>query len=141
MEGEKEKGRTKRIAVFMAFGTKGDVYPIAAIAAAFATDQNGHDVAFITHSAHQNLSSHLAKKNIIFVPISSPPVLSSNGTDDKTGSPGLEFSEQKNIIAKEQRKECCLAVERLFGDDPCLEGDFIGINFFALVFLLDEKEK
>ncbi|TYJ03516.1 hypothetical protein E1A91_A12G033200v1 [Gossypium mustelinum] len=132
MEGEKEKGRKKRIAVFMAFGTKGDVYPIAAIAAAFATDQNGYDVAFITHSAHQNPSPHLAKKKIIFVPISSPPVLSSNGTDDKTGSPGLEFSEQKKIIAKEQRKECCLAVERLFGDDPCLEGDFIGINFFAL---------
>ncbi|KAL4385583.1 hypothetical protein GQ457_15G017020 [Hibiscus cannabinus] len=127
MERGKETGRTKPIAVFMAFGTKGDVYPIAAIAAAFATDQNGYDVAFITHSAHENLSSHFAKRDVIYVPISSPPVLSTNGTDDKT-----EFSEQKNIITKEHRRECYSAVERLLGDDPCLEGDFIGINFFAL---------
>ncbi|KAK9286802.1 hypothetical protein L1049_015207 [Liquidambar formosana] len=35
---EKEK-RRKPTAVFMAFGTKGDVHPIAAIAAAFACEQ------------------------------------------------------------------------------------------------------
>ncbi|XP_022762896.1 sterol 3-beta-glucosyltransferase UGT80B1 isoform X2 [Durio zibethinus] len=127
MEGGKEIQRAKPIAIFMAFGTKGDVYPIAAIAAAFATDQNGYDVVFITHSAHENLSSHLEKKNVMYVPISSPPVLSSNGTDDKT-----EFSKQKKVITKEHRRECCSAVERIFGDGPSLEGDFIAINFFAL---------
>ncbi|XVE94032.1 hypothetical protein REPUB_Repub01dG0245200 [Reevesia pubescens] len=132
MEGGKETERTKRVAIFMAFGTKGDVYPIAAIAAAFATDQNSYDVVFITHSAHENLSSHLATKNVIYVPISSPPVLSSNGTHNKTGVPELEFSEQKKIITKEHRRECCSAVERIFGDDPSLEGDFIAINLFSL---------
>ncbi|EOX97367.1 UDP-Glycosyltransferase superfamily protein, putative [Theobroma cacao] len=136
MEGETATStstqRSKRNAVFMAFGTKGDVYPIAAIAAAFAADQNGYDVVLITHSAHENLISHLEKKNVVFLPISSPPVLSSNGTDDKTGSSGIEFSEQKRIITKEHRRECYSAVERIFGDGPSLEGDFIGINFFAL---------
>ncbi|XP_039043351.1 sterol 3-beta-glucosyltransferase UGT80B1 isoform X1 [Hibiscus syriacus] len=132
MEGGNDAARTRPIAVFIAFGTKGDVYPIAAIAAAFSTDLNGYDVAFITHSAHENLSSHLAKRDVTYVPVSSPPVLSSNGTDDNTGSPELEFLEQKKIITKEHRRECYSAVERLLGDDPCLEGDFIGINFFAL---------
>ncbi|XWS67593.1 hypothetical protein CRYUN_Cryun04dG0019100 [Craigia yunnanensis] len=128
MEGGKQTERTKRIAVFMAFGTKGDVYPIAAIAAAFATDQNGYDVVFITHSSHENLSSHLAKRNVLYVPISSPPVLFSYGTDDDK----TEFSEQKRIITKEHRRECCSAVERIFGNGPSLEGDLIAINFFAL---------
>ncbi|XVE48689.1 hypothetical protein DITRI_Ditri01bG0022600 [Diplodiscus trichospermus] len=132
MEGGKQTERTKSVAVFMAFGTKGDVYPISAIAAAFATDQNDYDVFFITHSAHENLCSHLAKKNVLCVPISSPPVLSSNGTDDKTGSLELEFSDQKRIIEKEHRRECYLAVERIFANGSSLEGDFVAINFFAL---------
>ncbi|XP_021286934.1 sterol 3-beta-glucosyltransferase UGT80B1 isoform X2 [Herrania umbratica] len=126
MEGEMETAptteRTKRNAVFMAFGTKGDVYPVAAIAAAFAADENGYDVVFITHSAHENLISHLEKKNVVYLLISSPPVLSGNGTDDKTGSQGIEFSEQKRIIRKEHRRECYSAVERIFGDGPSLEG-------------------
>ncbi|GAY53635.1 hypothetical protein CUMW_150640 [Citrus unshiu] len=54
--------RKKPIAAFMAFGTKGDVYPIAAIAAAFASDQRQYDVFLITHSAHENLSFRLAAK-------------------------------------------------------------------------------
>ncbi|XP_061337197.1 sterol 3-beta-glucosyltransferase UGT80B1 isoform X2 [Gastrolobium bilobum] len=37
----------------MAFGTKGDVYPLAAIAAAFAFDQKQYDVILMTHSAHE----------------------------------------------------------------------------------------
>uniref|UniRef100_A0A2P2LGN1 Sterol 3-beta-glucosyltransferase UGT80A2 isoform X2 n=1 Tax=Rhizophora mucronata TaxID=61149 RepID=A0A2P2LGN1_RHIMU len=60
MEKEKEKvkeketeERRKPVAVFMAFGTKGDVYPIAAIAAAFACDQKQYHVVLVTHSAHQ----------------------------------------------------------------------------------------
>uniref|UniRef100_A0A2N9GJ54 Glycosyltransferase family 28 N-terminal domain-containing protein n=1 Tax=Fagus sylvatica TaxID=28930 RepID=A0A2N9GJ54_FAGSY len=52
MEAETEE-RTKPIAIFMAFGTKGDVYPIAAIAAAFACDQKQYNVLLITHSAHK----------------------------------------------------------------------------------------
>ncbi|KAK9214491.1 hypothetical protein WN944_006483 [Citrus x changshan-huyou] len=48
-----QAGRKKPIAAFMAFGTKGDVYPIAAIAAPFASDQRQYDVFLITHSAHE----------------------------------------------------------------------------------------
>ncbi|GJM90584.1 hypothetical protein PR202_ga06882 [Eleusine coracana subsp. coracana] len=67
-------GRRAR-AVFMAFGTKGDVFPIAALAAAFARDQQQYTVVFITHSAHQSLSKHLAASNVRYMPVSSPPVL------------------------------------------------------------------
>lgn len=47
--------RRKPTAVFMAFGTKGDVHPIAAIAAAFACEQKQYQVALITHSAHEDM--------------------------------------------------------------------------------------
>uniref|UniRef100_A0A0E0CHJ1 Erythromycin biosynthesis protein CIII-like C-terminal domain-containing protein n=1 Tax=Oryza meridionalis TaxID=40149 RepID=A0A0E0CHJ1_9ORYZ len=67
-------GRRPR-AVFMAFGTRGDVFPIAALAAAFAQDQRQYSVVFITHSAHQSLSTHLADCNVRYMPVSSPPVL------------------------------------------------------------------
>lgn len=75
---QRKMERRKAKAVFMAFGTKGDVYPLAvsvssslsvaqsyfrcsmltfylfqAIAAAFACDQKQYDVILITHSAHQ----------------------------------------------------------------------------------------
>ncbi|RZS08398.1 hypothetical protein BHM03_00039367 [Ensete ventricosum] len=68
-------------AIFMAFGTRGDVFPIAAIAAAFACDQQQYHVVLITHLAHQSLSEHLAAKNVAYIPVPSPPVLSVNWKD------------------------------------------------------------
>lgn len=43
------------------------------------------------------------------------------------------FSSRKKIIQVEHRKECLSHVEDVFGDDPCVNGDLIVINFFALV--------
>ncbi|XP_044489741.1 sterol 3-beta-glucosyltransferase UGT80B1 isoform X3 [Mangifera indica] len=129
---ETELERTKPVAAFMAFGTQGDVYPIAAIAAAFASDQKHYHVVLITHSAHQNLSSHLAGKLVAFCPISSPPVVSTPQNHDATGLQELMFRLKKRKINAEHRKECYSAVERIFGNGPSLEGDFIVINFFAL---------
>ncbi|KAK6156947.1 hypothetical protein DH2020_011195 [Rehmannia glutinosa] len=80
-----EARRKKPTAVFMAFGTKGDVYPVAAIAAAFASDQKQYEVAFVTHSEHENLKGHLGAKGVEYVPISSPPVLSSLQQKDLGG--------------------------------------------------------
>ncbi|KAG5625568.1 hypothetical protein H5410_010786 [Solanum commersonii] len=68
--------RSKPAAVFMAFGTKGDIYPLAAIAAAFACDQEQYQVVFITHSAHENLMVHLRANKVTYIPVSSPPVVS-----------------------------------------------------------------
>ncbi|KAJ0094663.1 hypothetical protein Patl1_15393 [Pistacia atlantica] len=129
---ETELERTKPVAAFMAFGTKGDVYPVAAIAAAFASDQKHYHVVLITHSAHQDLSSHLAGKPVAFCPISSPPVVSTPQNHDATGLLELMFRLKKREVNAEHRKECYSAVERIFGNGPSLEGDFIVINFFAL---------
>ncbi|GAV67383.1 hypothetical protein CFOL_v3_10889, partial [Cephalotus follicularis] len=101
----------------------------SAIAAAFACDQTQYHVLLITHSAHQNLSSHLAEKHVAYFPISSLPVVS---TRDDHGSLKSEFSLQKRIVTREHRRECYAAVESIFGNGPCMEGDFIVINFFAL---------
>ncbi|KAK6135417.1 hypothetical protein DH2020_030836 [Rehmannia glutinosa] len=124
-----EARRKKPTAVFMAFGTKGDVYPIAAIAAAFASDQKQYEVAFVTHSAHENLKGHLGAKGVEYVPISSPPVLSSLQQKDLgEGS----FILQKKEITRRHRQECLSTVERIYGEDPIMDGDLIIINFFAL---------
>ncbi|XP_062029317.1 sterol 3-beta-glucosyltransferase UGT80B1 [Rosa rugosa] len=129
---EVETERTKPVAVFMAFGTKGDVYPIAAIAAAFASDQRQYQVVLITHSAHESLRCHLAEKHVSYLPISSPPVLSIHQKHDTTGSVELPLSLQKKLFSGEHRNECLLVVETIFGSGPSMDGDFFVINFFAL---------
>lgn len=53
---------------------------------------------------------------------------------------GLPFSMQKKAIRVRHRKECLSAVEEIFGDGPGVEGDFILINFFALVTLVVRLE-
>ncbi|XP_077245796.1 UDP-Glycosyltransferase superfamily protein isoform X2 [Tasmannia lanceolata] len=119
-------------AVFMAFGTKGDVFPIAAIAAAFACDQQQYHVVLITHAAHENLTEHLAVKNVSFIPISSPPVLSAPHDHDISDSVEFSFSLKKKIIMREHRQGCLSAMENIFADGPSMEGDFVVINFFGL---------
>ncbi|KAF3435186.1 hypothetical protein FNV43_RR22273 [Rhamnella rubrinervis] len=132
MESESETERTKPVAAFMAFGTKGDVFPIAAIAAGFACDQKQYNVIFITHSAHENLSSHLSEKHVAYFPISSPPILSIDQIQNTTGSSELSFSLQKRMLTRDCRQECYSIMEMIFGCGPSMEGDFIAINFFAL---------
>ncbi|XP_043698217.1 sterol 3-beta-glucosyltransferase UGT80B1 isoform X3 [Telopea speciosissima] len=128
---EAKSGRSRPRAVFMAFGTKGDVYPIAAIAAAFAIDQQQYNVVLITHSAHKNLSAELATKNVSYFPISTPSVLSAS-QENSSGSVDFPFSLQKKLITVKHRQECLSAMERIFDDGPNMENDFIAINFFAL---------
>lgn len=48
------------------------------------------------------------------------------------------FSLRKELIQTENRQECLSALEEIFSDAPGTEGDFIAINFFALVV---RKEK
>lgn len=127
-----ETENRKPVAVFMAFGTKGDVYPLSAIAAAFASDQKQYRVVLVTHSAHQNLSSHLEERHVTFLGINSLPVLSVCDNYGCSGSQELAFSQQKMIATREHRQECYSAVEGIFGHGPTMEGDFILINFFAL---------
>ncbi|KAG6409189.1 hypothetical protein SASPL_132223 [Salvia splendens] len=124
--------RTKPIAVFMAFGTKGDVYPIAAIASAFASDQKHYEVVFVTHSAHENMKGHLGAKQISYFSISSPPALSFYQNHDHGGSIDESFPRQKEEITRKHRQECVSVVERIYGENPVMDGDLIFINFFAL---------
>ncbi|KAF4348341.1 hypothetical protein G4B88_020404 [Cannabis sativa] len=121
--------RTKPIAIFMAFGTKGDVYPIAAIAAGFAFDQRQYHVILITHSAHESLRSHLAERNVAYYPISSPPFISTDHIQNTTES---SISQQKEMLIRDHRRECYSIVEKTFGQRPTMEDDCIVINFFAL---------
>ncbi|CAH2044368.1 unnamed protein product [Thlaspi arvense] len=134
MSTMEEPESRKPIALFMAFGTKGDVYPLAAIAAAFARDQQQYSVVLMSHLAHENLSSHLTKANVSYFPINSPPALSSEaqGTENVTDSTRTLFLEEKRRIQREHRQECRSAFGSFFRKGPCMEGDVVVINFFAL---------
>ncbi|KAL6888884.1 hypothetical protein ACP4OV_009910 [Aristida adscensionis] len=137
MAGDAGGGGRRPRAVFMAFGTQGDVFPIAALAAAFARDQQQYTVAFVTHSAHRSLSAHLAASNVRYMPVSSPPVLAAEQVEDiscdsQSNHEHESFSLRKRIIQMEHRKECLSSVEEVFGNDPSIDGDCIVINFFAL---------
>ncbi|KAF2319738.1 hypothetical protein GH714_018443 [Hevea brasiliensis] len=127
-----ETEKRNPVALFMAFGTKGDVYPIAAIAAAFGHDQNQYHVVLVTHSAHENLRSHLEDRHVNFLPIKSPSVISIHESYNSTETEESAFSLQKRIISREHRRKCYSVVEGIFGHGPSMEGDFIVINFFAL---------
>ncbi|XP_048135563.1 sterol 3-beta-glucosyltransferase isoform X2 [Rhodamnia argentea] len=129
---KKNKKRANPIALFMAFGTKGDVFPIAAIAAAFGGERKDYRVFFVTHLAHRSLSAHLTKKCVTYVPISSPPVLPIQEDSSPAGSLQPPFSLQKRNITNVHRQECLSAVESIFGLEEVIAGDFILINFFAL---------
>ncbi|PKA53809.1 Sterol 3-beta-glucosyltransferase UGT80A2 [Apostasia shenzhenica] len=94
------KGRPR--AVFMAFGTKGDVFPIAAIAASLASDQKHYHVIFISHADHQ--------------------------ADSKS----IPFEMYKKKLQREHKQKCLYAITAVFGEGPSIKGDFIVINFFAL---------
>ncbi|CAH1424284.1 unnamed protein product [Lactuca virosa] len=114
-------------AIFMAFGTKGDVYPIAAIAAAFTCDQMQYNVIFITHSAHQDIKEHLTRKKVTCFPVSSPPALSPCEFNNTSG-----FHEEKKKVTRDHRQECVVIFENIFCDVASMEGDLVIINFFAL---------
>ncbi|XP_042398438.1 uncharacterized protein LOC121988822 isoform X4 [Zingiber officinale] len=120
-------------AIFMAFGTKGDVFPIAAIASAFACDQKQYQVVLITHRAHQSLMVHLAEKNVNYIPVNSPPVLSVHQFANMPDSEQVSFPIHKKKIQAAHREECLSVIESVLGDYPNMKSDFIVINFFALV--------
>ncbi|KAJ0501256.1 putative sterol 3-beta-glucosyltransferase [Helianthus annuus] len=119
-------------AVFMAFGTKGDVYPIAAIATAFACDQLQYQVVFITHSAHEDIREHLSRNKVSCFSVSSPPALSPSEYNNNSGCVQFSFHQEKRKYTREHRQECVALFENIFGDVPSMEGDLVIINFFAL---------
>ncbi|XP_031505147.1 sterol 3-beta-glucosyltransferase isoform X3 [Nymphaea colorata] len=128
--GHDQDGRPR--AVFMAFGTKGDVLPVAAIAAALARNLENYHVFLITHTTHEYLSMHMLAEKVSFVPISTPPVLSMQEHDDDD----LSFSSRKVAIDERHKLECLSAVESVFEESSYLTGDFIAMNFFALAGIL-----
>ncbi|KAK1306781.1 hypothetical protein QJS10_CPA10g00556 [Acorus calamus] len=116
----------------MAFGTRGDVFPIAGLATAFSRDQRQYDVVLITHYAHECLKLHLEAECVSFLGVSTPPVLSVAQDDTTSSFKGPLFNLHKKAIQEKHRQECLSAVERVLEDSMSTGKDFILINFFAL---------
>eukprot|EP00250_Pteridium_aquilinum_P023435 c2688_g1_i1 orf=456-1856(-) len=138
--------------VFMAFGTQGDVYPLAAVAAGLAKAKPQYLVFLITHSAHESLKKVLSASDVAFVPITSPPVLSASSLDQYVSATvmdksGPQFDSTTETVTKggvshlgngwnsrteeQHRQECLMAVHKILGSEQ-VNGDYIIINFFAL---------
>ncbi|KAG0465466.1 hypothetical protein HPP92_019630 [Vanilla planifolia] len=120
-------------AVFMAFGTKGDVYPLAAIAAVLVSDQKHYQVVFITHAEHQDLGTHLTANGAAYIPVSTPSVLSAHQFEITSDDPKtMSFAKCKKKMQTKHKQESLSAFEKAMGDQSIVKGDFVVINFFAL---------
>jgi len=144
--------RDSRVAVF-AFGTRGDVLPVAVVVAALAQAKKSLAITFITHAAHQNLQIHLSEAGVSFISISSPPVVPSprsegdylfgneiTGSSDSPHKRSEEEEEEgwqesecwKDTIEHAHREECIAAMENVMGFSSDASRDFVIFNFFAL---------
>ncbi|KAJ7517134.1 hypothetical protein O6H91_21G011700 [Diphasiastrum complanatum] len=130
----------KSEAIFLAFGTKGDVLPVAEVAAALAQKSPNLVITFITHAAHELLRKGLTLAGIAFIPISSPPVLSQwgsqNGNDLQPGNTNGEMlfycEALKTSLDQHHREELTQVVDEVLNSAQNRCHSFIAINFFAL---------
>lgn len=112
----------RRVAVF-AFGTRGDVLPVAVVAAALARSEPSASITFITHEAHRNMERHLVQSGVArFVAVSAPPVIPGHAWED--GDDKLKAAREAQL-----REECVAAMDSAMGDD---NGGCVIINLFAL---------
>lgn len=107
------------VAVF-AFGTRGDVLPVAVVASALALADPTSVITFITHEAHRNMEPHLLQSGVTkFLAVSAPPVV-----------PGRTWEDDEKTAREAQlREECIAAMDSVMGGD---DGGGVIINLFAL---------
>lgn len=124
-----------QVAVF-AFGTRGDVLPLAVVAAALARADENLAISFITHKAHQNLQTHLALSGVSFISVSTPPVVPSHHIRDRSSwEPETAWEAPdcyKATLEHRVREECIAAMDKVMGVSADGRKDFVVINFFAL---------
>lgn len=127
----------RRVAVF-AFGTRGDVLPVAVVAAALASADPSSSITFITHEAHRNMEIHLARSGVArFVTVSAPPVVPGRAVDPPSeaeiahAAGAREDDEELKVAGEMQlREECIAAMDSVMGAAD--DGGGVIINLFAL---------
>lgn len=121
----------RRVVVF-AFGTRGDVLPLAVVAAALAEAHDELTVTFISHEAHRNLATHLLRSRVSFRAVSTPPVVPGRRIDDMAiygKGEGSSVEEVKAAVEHRLREECIAAMDEVMGVSP---HGVVLINLFAL---------
>ncbi|KAH6555663.1 hypothetical protein KP509_1Z237900 [Ceratopteris richardii] len=133
--------------IFMAFGTQGDVHPLAAVAAGLAQAKPNCSVFFVTHTAHENLVQVLSASDVSVVFVTSPPIVSVspsasvadfyphqliNSTHQHVNNmDGCTGMRCRSTIEDQHRQECLTAIGRILNRERNA-GDLIIMNFFAL---------
>ncbi|KAL3700356.1 hypothetical protein R1sor_018378 [Riccia sorocarpa] len=147
MHGAQEIGRQFTTVAVLAFGTLGDVLPVAAATARLAAVQKDCKLTFISHSAHEFLRRPLTQSGILFHPITTAPVslppaetcmpdtqdvvLDSGGRNSSAGGPSLQETWTFSMD-KRHREECLSALNEIFGGEEEEGRGLIIFNFFAL---------
>lgn len=128
----------RRVAVF-AFGTRGDVLPVAVVAAALARAAPSASITFITHEAHRNMETHLARSGVArFVAVSAPPVLPGRAVAPSEAEIAHSTAscdhdgELKAALEIQLREECVAAMDSVMGAADDSEDGCVIINLFAL---------
>ena len=121
----------RRVAVF-AFGTRGDVLPVAVVVAALARADRGLSITFVTHEAHRNMEAHLARSGVArFVAVAAPPVVPGRAVvaAAESGIAWEDDAEVKATLEMQVREDCIAAMDSVMGDggDGC-----VIINLFAM---------
>ncbi|XP_024534763.1 sterol 3-beta-glucosyltransferase UGT80A2 isoform X1 [Selaginella moellendorffii] len=131
---------TCNVGVFMAFGTLGDILPLAYVAIALARATTKYSITFITHDSHQVLKALLLPAGIVLRSVSTPAVLTPEQKRDSfpdsltSGNtvPKCEVSLIRARRVEIHMEECLDAIESQESNGTI---SFIAINFFALVGL------
>ncbi|XP_024525515.1 sterol 3-beta-glucosyltransferase UGT80A2 [Selaginella moellendorffii] len=111
---------TCNVGVFMAFGTLGDILPLAYVAIALARATTKYSITFITHDSHQVLKALLLPAGIVLRSVSTPAVLTPEQKRD---------SFPDSLTSEIHMEECLDAIESQESHGTI---SFIAINFFAL---------
>ena len=129
-------GMGKRREAAFAFGTRGDVLPVAVVVAALARANPSSSMTFVTHEAHRNMETHLVCSGVArFLAVSALPVVPVRAVvaeEDEIAhlmGAGADDGEVKAALEMQLREECIAAMDSAMGDngDGC-----VIINLFAL---------
>lgn len=130
--------KKRRVAVF-SFGTRGDVLPVAVVADSLARADRSASITFITHEAHRDLETRLARSGVAFVGVSAPPVLpgrtaasSEAEIGHSSGASEDDDRQLREALEMELREECLTAMDSVMGAADDAEGNAVIFNFFAL---------
>ena len=131
---------SRRTVVFLAFGTRGDVQPLAIICRALATSSDDLFAVFVTHQEHRAwLARLLAATAAGVVYVDTPAALGAPDLEPADGSRKRAARDEEALWSSQQRRACvdasaraCVVVFNLFAMEGAHLADLLGARAVAI---------